>query len=111
MEEIEVVPYDFAQLPNHHCAYCGIHSSGSVVKCIHKDCNKWFCNGNSLKEGGSHIVIHLVKSKHKEVELHPESYLKEATLECYACKNTNIFQLGYMSAKMQSISILLCREC
>jgi hypothetical protein len=45
--DLDVPPYDWSQLPAHHCAYCGIHSTCSVVKCLGKDCNKWFCNGNS----------------------------------------------------------------
>jgi len=110
-ESIEVTPYDFAQLPAHHCAYCGIHSVCSVVKCMHKDCNKWFCNGNNQNPGSTaHIIMHLVKSRHKEIQLHAESELKDANLECHACKSTNIFLLGFMPAKTEAYVILLCRE-
>jgi regulator of nonsense transcripts 1 len=109
--DIEVTPYDFALLPAHHCAYCGIHSPCSVVKCMYKDCNKWFCNGNSISHtSSSHIIMHLVKSRHKEIQLHPESELKDANLECHACKSTNIFLLGFMPAKTEAYVILLCRE-
>jgi hypothetical protein len=62
-----VQPYDFANLPAHACAYCGVHEPSAVVKCMHADCGKWFCNGKGLSEYGSHIVLHMVKSKHKEI--------------------------------------------
>jgi len=71
-EEIKgLEPYDLANLPPHACAYCGVHDPKAVVKCAHQDCQKWFCNGKGLSEYGSHIVLHLVKSKHKEIALHP----------------------------------------
>ena len=63
----QLEPYDFNNLPPHACAYCGIHDVQAVVKCLHQDCQKWFCNGKGLNEYGSHIVLHLVKSKHKEI--------------------------------------------
>ena len=109
-EKQEIVPYDFDNLPPHACAYCGIHDPHAVVKCLHQDCQKWFCNGKGLNEYGSHIVLHLVKSKHKMIELHPQSELKDASLECHSCKGTNIFLLGFMPAKTEAYVILLCRE-
>jgi len=78
---------------------------------MHKDCNKWFCNGNNQNPGSTaHIIMHLVKSRHKEIQLHAESELKDANLECHACKSTNIFLLGFMPAKTEAYVILLCRE-
>ena len=77
---------------------------------MHQDCNKWFCNGKGQNEYGSHIVLHLVKSKHKEIALHPQAELKDANLECHSCKCTNIFLLGFMPAKTEAYVILLCRE-
>ena len=105
-----VEPYDFEKLPPHACSYCGVHDPCKVVRCLHKDCKKWFCNGKGLSEYGSHILLHMVKSKHKEIELHPESPLKDATLECHSCKGTNMFLLGYMPSKVDAFLILLCRE-
>ena len=76
--DLDVPPYEWSQLPAHHCAYCGIHSPHSVVKCLGKDCNKWFCNGNSTSpNSSSHIIMHLVKSRHKEIQVHDESELKK----------------------------------
>lgn len=103
-------PYDFDNLPPHACAYCGVHDPAAVVKCMHGDCNKWFCNGKGLSEYGSHIVLHMVKSKHKEISLHPKSDLKDANLECHSCKGTNVFLLGFMPAKTEAYVIILCRE-
>jgi regulator of nonsense transcripts 1 len=81
-----------------------------VVKCGAKDCNKWFCNGKGLSQYGSHILLHLVKSRHKDISLHPESTLKDTVIECYNCSSRNIFLLGFVSAKQDTVIILLCRE-
>ncbi|CAK7269654.1 ATP-dependent RNA helicase [Sporothrix epigloea] len=95
------------ELPAHACAYCGIHSPASVVKCL--ACNKWFCNarGNTTS---SHIVNHLVRSRHKEVQLHPESSLGDTVLECYNCGTRNVFVLGFIPAKSDTVVVLLCRQ-
>lgn len=68
-------PYDLKNLPEYACEYCGIHDPKSVVKCIAKGCNKWFCNNKGGSCKGSHIILHLVKSKHKEVTLHEDNPL------------------------------------
>ena len=87
--------------------YCGIHSPNSVVKCL--TCDKWFCaarvNGKS-----SHIVHHLVRARHKEVQLHPESPLGDTILECYNCGTKNAFLLGFIPAKSDTVVVLLCRQ-
>lgn len=96
------------RLPAHACSYCGIHASGSVVKCGR--CNKWFCNGRA-GSSGSHIVNHLVRSKHNSVGLHPDSALGDAILECYCCGTNNVFLLGFIPSKTQpGVVVLLCRE-
>ncbi|CAH2350016.1 ATP-dependent helicase Nam7p [[Candida] railenensis] len=95
-------------LPSHACSYCGIHSPNCVVKC--NTCNKWFCNSkNGNNNGGSHIVTHLVKARHNVVSLHEDSDLGDTTLECYNCGNQNVFILGFVSAKQESIVVILCR--
>lgn len=95
------------ELPEHSCKYCGIHSPASVAKC--NQCKKWFCN-SSGNSSGSHIVNHLVRSKHKEVILHPDGPLGETLLECYNCGCRNIFLLGFIPAKADSVVVLLCRQ-
>jgi len=94
-------------LPDWACKYCGIHSPSSVVKC--NQCKKWFCN-SSGHTFGSHIINHLVRSKHKEVVLHPDGPLGETLLECYNCGCRNIFLLGFIPAKADSVVVLLCRQ-
>ncbi|KAF8350432.1 ATP dependent helicase [Amanita rubescens] len=94
-------------LPPHACSYCGIHSPASVVKCL--ICSKWFCNSRG-NTSASHIVNHLVRSKHKEVILHAESPLGETTPECYNCGSKNVFMLGFIPAKSDTVVVLLCRQ-
>ncbi len=59
---------------------------------------------------GSHIVWHMVKANHKEVNVHINNPLKDSPLECYACSSKNMFLLGFISAKTEACIILLCRE-
>ena len=100
-------PYDFSTLPPHACRYCGIHSPASVVKC--SGCQGWFCNSRG-STSGAHIIHHLVRSKHKEVSLHPDSPLGDTILECYNCGCRNVFLLGFIPAKSDSVVVLLCRS-
>lgn len=88
------------------CAYCGIDSPESVVRC--GTCNRWFCNAKSHSTG-SHIVTHLVLSKHNVVSLHADSALGAETLECYNCGSKNVFMLGFVSAKLDLVVVVLCR--
>lgn len=83
-----------------------------MVRCVDKNCGKWFCNSSAgnYAGGASHIIQHLVKSKHKEVTLHPESVLGETNLECYNCGCKNVFLLGFVPAKTEQVVMLLCRE-
>ncbi|KAN0038873.1 hypothetical protein ACTA71_001065 [Dictyostelium dimigraforme] len=102
-------PQEEIELPAHACAYCATHELSTVVKCMHPSCGKWFCNGKG-KTKSSHIITHLVKSKHKEVALHPESSFGDTTLECFNCGCKNIFLLGFITAKTESVVVLLCRD-
>ncbi|PIA14905.1 ATP-dependent helicase NAM7 [Coemansia reversa NRRL 1564] len=95
-------------LPDHACSYCGIHSQSSVTKCL--GCKKWFCNSRG-GTSSSHIIWHLVKARHKEVQLHPSSQLGEITLECYNCSVRNVFSLGFIPAKRDTVVVILCRPC
>ncbi|GMJ12456.1 UP-FRAMESHIFT1, LOW-LEVEL BETA-AMYLASE 1 [Hibiscus trionum] len=97
---------DFAE---HACRYCGVSNPACVVRCNVPSCRKWFCNSRG-NTSGSHIVNHLVRSKHKEVCLHKDSPLGETILECYNCGCRNVFLLGFISAKTESVVVLLCRE-
>ncbi|KAJ3227803.1 ATP-dependent helicase NAM7 [Clydaea vesicula] len=98
---------DLKDLPDHACKYCGIFSPASVVKCV--TCSKWFCNSRG-NTSAAHIISHMVKSRHKEVCLHAESPLGETVLECYNCGCRNIFLLGFIPAKSDTVVVLLCRQ-
>lgn len=87
--------------------YCTIHDPKCVVKCYR--CNLWFCN-HKTHGSTSHIVSHLVKSKHKEVVLHKDGPLGETLLECYNCGCRNVFVLGFVPTKNDSVIVLLCRN-
>ncbi|KAJ3215809.1 ATP-dependent helicase NAM7 [Dinochytrium kinnereticum] len=106
-DEDEESHVDFKDLPEHACKYCGIHSPASVVKCL--QCSKWFCNSRG-NTSGSHIITHLVKGKHREVCLHPDGPLGETVLECYLCGCRNVFLLGFIPAKSDTVVVLLCRQ-
>ncbi|KAJ7011271.1 regulator of nonsense transcripts 1 [Populus alba x Populus x berolinensis] len=103
--------YDFGKgdFTEHACRYCGVSNPACVVRCNVPSCRKWFCNSRG-NTSGSHIVNHLVRAKHKEVCLHKDSPLGETILECYNCGCRNVFLLGFISAKTESVVVLLCRE-
>lgn len=105
-EDDEAIPKE-EELPEHACAYCGIHDPSCVVK--DKAQNKWFCNGRG-KLPASHIITHLVRSRHKEVSLHKDSPIGDTVLECYNCCTKNVFLLGFVPAQGDSVVVLLCRE-
>ena len=89
------------------CAYCGISDPATLVQC--NATKRWFCNGRG-NTSGSHIVNHLVRAKHKEVTLHKDGPLGETVLECYSCGTRNVFVLGFIPAKADSVVVLLCRQ-
>lgn len=94
------------ELPKHSCCYCNISDASTVVMC--NICKKWFCNSRG-GTSGSHIIHHLVRAKHREVTLHADGPLGETQLECYSCGTKNVFVLGFVPAKADSVVVLLCR--
>ncbi|EPS70804.1 hypothetical protein M569_03951, partial [Genlisea aurea] len=105
----EIFEYGKGEFAEHACRYCGVTNPACVIRCNAPSCRKWFCNSRG-NTSGSHIVNHLVRSKHKEVCLHKDSPLGETILECYNCGCRNVFLLGFISAKTESVVVLLCRE-
>eukprot|EP00158_Paraphelidium_tribonemae_P004931 Partr_v1_DN27061_c0_g2_i1_m28571 putative Regulator of nonsense transcripts len=103
----EAVAVDFRDLPEHSCKYCGIYNPECVAKCLH--CQKWFCNSRG-NTSGSHIVHHLVRARHKEVSLHDLGPMGDTLLECYNCGCRNVFLLGFIPAKSDTVVVLLCRQ-
>lgn len=109
-EDDDLAGEDFnKKLPPHACNYCGVHNPACVVRCNVPSCRKWFCNGRG-STSGSHIINHLVRAKHKEVCLHADSPLGDTILECYNCGCKNVFLLGFIPAKTESVVVLLCRD-
>ncbi|OWF39025.1 Regulator of nonsense transcripts 1 [Mizuhopecten yessoensis] len=106
-EEEEEEQFYMKDLPKHACSYCGIHDPACVVLC--NSTKKWFCNGRG-NTSGSHIINHLVRAKAKEVTLHKDGPLGETVLECYNCGCRNVFLLGFIPAKADSVVVLLCRQ-
>uniref|UniRef100_A0AAG5D4A6 DNA helicase n=1 Tax=Anopheles atroparvus TaxID=41427 RepID=A0AAG5D4A6_ANOAO len=106
-DDDEIDPAENKDLPPHACRYCGISEPSTVVMC--NICKKWFCNGRG-STSGSHIVNHLVRAKHREVTLHADGPLGETVLECYSCAVRNVFVLGFIPAKSDSVVVLLCRQ-
>jgi regulator of nonsense transcripts 1 len=98
----------FPELPEYACAYCGNHDPSTVVKCI--STGKWFCNGRVGAASMTCAVHHLVRGRHNQVRLHPESPLGDTVLECYATGNRNIFQLGFVPAKSDNVVVILSRD-
>ncbi|OQV22081.1 Regulator of nonsense transcripts 1 [Hypsibius exemplaris] len=91
----------------HSCCYCGLSDPAAVACCVM--CKKWFCNGRGLIQG-SHIVHHMVRAKHFEIQLHKDGPLGDTSLECYNCGNKNSLVLGFIPAKSESLVVLLCRS-
>lgn len=63
------------------CSYC--QERGRIL-CL--ECGRVFCNNTS--KGVSHIIYHLVKSKHKTVSI------DGIELKCTKCNESNAFRLG-----------------
>ena len=99
---------DIGELPEHACEYCGYHDAAAVGKCL--GTGKWFCNRISTGMTASHMVHHLVRSRNNHVQLHDEGPLGDTVLECYCCGTKNVFTLGFIPSKQDSVVILLCRE-
>lgn len=55
-------------------------------------------------------MLFQVRAKHKEVTLHKDGPLGETILECYSCGVRNVFVLGFIPAKADSVVVLLCRQ-
>jgi len=106
-DEIQEGGGGFQPLPGTCCSYCNINDPATLVKC--NICKRWFCNSRG-NTSGSHVVNHLVRSKHKEVTLHKDGPLGETVLECYSCGVRNVFVLGFIPAKADSVVVLLCRQ-
>lgn len=93
----------------HSCAYCLNNEVKYIAQCF--DCKQYFCN-SVISDLGSHLVVHLVRSKHKQIQLHKESVLGDIILECFFCSKRNIFALGFAPyrANQNNELIICCRK-
>lgn len=91
----------------YRCRYCEVDAVDCVVQC--NNCSRWFCNGSS-GTCGSHIITHLVRSKHKELKMHQNSVLGDTILECYKCGCRNVFLLGYLPTAEEQVVVIICRD-
>lgn len=46
----------------------------------------------------------------KQCQLHKNSPLGDAMLECYSCASKNVFALGFVPVKAENSAVLLCRD-
>uniref|UniRef100_A0A3Q2VWI1 UPF1 RNA helicase and ATPase n=1 Tax=Haplochromis burtoni TaxID=8153 RepID=A0A3Q2VWI1_HAPBU len=92
------LPLSYKAFPIHSCTECTVllFFPASALIAILLTC--------------SHIVNHLVRAKSKEVTLHKDGPLGETVLECYNCGCRNVFLLGFIPAKADSVVVLLCRQ-
>ncbi|EAY17561.1 regulator of nonsense transcripts 1, putative [Trichomonas vaginalis G3] len=90
------------------CSYCLC----DIPECLVKDkaIGRWFCNGRG-KALHSHIIHHLVKSRHMEIELPPQNPYSQIPMTCYLCHSTNIFRLSFVQSQKTGKYFVLCREC
>lgn len=89
----------------HSLDFCSSAIRTNVTEVKKKSQSLDSCSLNS-----SHIVNHLVRAKCKEVTLHKDGPLGETVLECYNCGCRNVFLLGFIPAKADSVVVLLCRS-
>ena len=63
------------------CKYC---ENNTFIKC--NECSALFCNNSS--NDISHLIYHMVKTKHKNISL------MRIPVSCKICNENNIFRLG-----------------
>ncbi|KCV70143.1 hypothetical protein H696_03602 [Fonticula alba] len=107
IETIEDTPDEAKQLPAWACSFCENHDPMCMAKC--EDCSRWFCNMRLSTNHPSHIISHMVLSRHKTVRLHPENSLGDCLIECYDCGASNAFLIGYVLSTDHTSMKLLCR--
>ncbi len=91
------------------CAYCQNTDHKCLGQCM--ECKQYFCN-TVLSEIGSHLVVHLVRAKHRQVRLHKDSSLGHLVFECLFCRKRNVFTLGFAPhwEDKRTDVIMCCRD-
>lgn len=111
---IQLVWFTVTQARNGSVMAVETHLAGKIQYLFFLNMSVYGCvyvlpNTFSLILNRSHIVNHLVRAKSKEVTLHKDGPLGETVLECYNCGCRNVFLLGFIPAKADSVVVLLCR--
>lgn len=89
------------------CYYCGNSNYGSLIKCINKKCNLYFCSSplNNEYLTGSHIYMHMKTRDHFEVALSDDYELR-----CDVCYNSNCLTLCYKYDEDSGDLTIICRN-
>ncbi|CAD8211161.1 unnamed protein product [Paramecium octaurelia] len=97
------------QIADYSCEYCLQSDVNAVAQCL--QCKRWYCN--CATKSGSHIILHLIKSKHSQISLHEQNKVQITTIECYICEQRNMFTLGQVNVKVDGEEniLILCRGC
>ena len=90
------------------CEYCACDDPRCLVRC--KEDGRWFCN-NKARNGGSHIINHLVKARAKTIELPASNQYSKIPLICYHCQTDNIFQLCFVQSLKYETFYIVCTSC
>ena len=109
MENDEEESVSLNNLHKSTCTYCLNSNPKTLSQCY--ECKQYFCN-SVMPEFGSHLIIHLVRAKHKTIKLHKESALGDIILECFFCGRRNIFALGFAPYRANKTNelIICCRK-
>ena len=100
---VESTEYDYSQLPQENCFYCGNHNPLTIAKC---QCGRWFCNSNGVLHNGSHIFHHLIEASHNSIENHPDNTTQIGIYKCSLCNNNHALNLEIIPD-----GSILCRRC
>jgi regulator of nonsense transcripts 1 len=73
------------------CTYC---SAQAKIQCL--ECSKFFCNDNT--NDTSHIIYHMVKCKHRTIEI------AGVPIRCSKCAEPNLFRLGSEALPSSALS-------
>ncbi|ELP91723.1 hypothetical protein EIN_520800 [Entamoeba invadens IP1] len=80
----------------HKCAYC--EETNGLVRC---SCGKYICNGPVTNCSKCQILIHTSNCNHYAY------YIGNIKIECYKCKESNIFVIRYRREELK----FYCKEC
>jgi RNA helicase (UPF2 interacting domain)/AAA domain len=86
------------------CFICGEGRERLLFKCIDHACNEWYCN--KITPGttpSSHVYYHLNLRGHNVIKPNNIILARYGDLKCFECSNRNVFSLGFLSRKIQTL--------